>query len=82
MWITFSYIAVWQWDYGGMFLSGLALHEWCQKGEKINVQLEEREEKEKTKGMECGDTCINVGWLERGIKSSWRCRVEFSPVKE
>lgn len=32
--------------------------------EKVDVQLDEREEKQKTKGMECGATCINVACLE------------------
>ncbi|WMV15470.1 hypothetical protein MTR67_008855 [Solanum verrucosum] len=46
--------------YGGICLGGLALHGDTKNGERIDVQLEEWEEKKKTKGMEYGATCINV----------------------
>lgn len=32
----------------------------AKMGERIDVQLEEREEKRKRKDMECGATCINL----------------------
>lgn len=39
----------------------------CHNRERVDVQLEEPEEKEKKKGLELGSTCVNEGCLEREI---------------
>lgn len=66
MWTTFFFAG---WAYHDIMVIFVQVMSrslgYAKYGERFAVQLEELGEKEKTKGLECGSTCINVGSMER-----------------
>lgn len=78
-WVIFLFIVVLPWGYGGTCLGGLVFLGQCQK---LNVQLEEREEEEKMQSMRRGPTCLNVGGLQSETGKLLRGRVKLFSIEE